>query len=80
MVATYRNQCQVCGKAGSEANGRGATGRLAVDHDHTTGELRGLLCHRCNTALGLLNDSPEIAHQAFRYLAYHGAAQKKEAM
>jgi len=76
LIAIYRNQCQICGKAGSAANGRGATGRLAVDHAHGSDEIRGLLCHRCNTALGLLNDSPEIAHQAFRYLAYHGSTRK----
>ena len=32
---------------------------LSVDHCHETGKVRGLLCHRCNTAIGLLRDDPE---------------------
>ena len=43
-------------------------GPLRVDHDHETGQVRGLLCHKCNAALGLLNDSPEIIAQALEYL------------
>lgn len=39
-----------------------------VDHDHETGRVRGLLCHRCNHALGHLRDSPEIARRAGLYL------------
>ena len=42
--------------------------RLSVDHDHNTGEIRGLLCQRCNQALGLLNDDVEALHQAITYL------------
>lgn len=40
-----------------------------VDHDHSTGKLRGLLCHRCNTALGLLDDDPETLRRLADYLA-----------
>lgn len=39
-----------------------------VDHNHTTGKVRGLLCTKCNTALGLLKDSPSILHRAQIYL------------
>lgn len=43
--------------------------KLEVDHDHTTGKVRGLLCHRCNYAMGLLGDSKERAARVFEHLS-----------
>ena len=42
--------------------------KLAVDHCHKTGEVRGLLCVNCNTGLGLLEDSKPIIKAAIAYL------------
>lgn len=39
-----------------------------VDHDHTTGEIRGILCKNCNTGLGQFKDSPELLRRAALYL------------
>ncbi len=39
-----------------------------VDHDHSTGKVRGLLCNSCNLALGMFKDSPEIILRAYSYL------------
>jgi Recombination endonuclease VII len=44
---------------------------LHVDHDHVTGELRGLLCSACNTALGLLNDDPKRIRALAAYVAQY---------
>lgn len=53
-------KCAVCGSR--------VFGRLPVDHCHRTGRVRGLLCHRCNRALGLIGDSVELLRKAIDYL------------
>lgn len=66
MLLRQRNECAICG--GGTGGGRRA---LAVDHDHETGAVRGLLCGRCNTALGSFGDSEEILLRAVKYLRRH---------
>jgi len=44
---------------------------LNLDHCHTTGKARALLCHNCNRGIGLLQDSPEILRAAADYLDFH---------
>ncbi len=41
---------------------------LVVDHDHSTSEVRGLICHHCNTGLGLFRDNIESLKNAIKYL------------
>jgi len=45
--------------------------RWHIDHDHVTGQVRGLLCGKCNSAIGLLQDDPEIIRAAAKYVMKH---------
>lgn len=63
MLAEQGGLCKLCR---GTPNGRGI---LHIDHCHATGRIRGLLCSKCNTALGLLNDDVELFAKALRYLA-----------
>jgi hypothetical protein len=45
--------------------------RLVVDHDHVTGDVRGLLCPGCNIGIGHLGDSPARLQKAAWYLLRH---------
>lgn len=45
---------------------------VAVDHNHKTGAVRGLLCHACNRAIGLFKDNPKILQSAAKYLEDRG--------
>jgi hypothetical protein len=62
LVAGQGGGCAVCGTV--EWGYKGPV----VDHDHTTGKVRGVLCSRCNMALGLIDDKPETAQALVGYL------------
>jgi hypothetical protein len=64
MLASQNGLCAICGT--DKPPGR--HGRWNVDHCHTTGKVRGLLCNRCNAGLGQFNDSPQRLLAAIQYL------------
>jgi uncharacterized Zn finger protein len=70
MLAAQNYVCAICGQPERHIV-RGATKRLAVDHCHTTGKVRGLLCAHCNQAIGRLNDDPELIRKAADYVERH---------
>lgn len=63
--------CALCGLPETCTGKLGQPKLLAVDHDHTTGQLRELLCRRCNVVLGMFQDSPELFKRAIVYLNKH---------
>lgn len=67
MVTAQGGVCAICEQPEPKK-------RLAVDHDHTTGAVRALLCSKCNVALGLMSDDPARLRVAAHYLeTHHGA-------
>jgi hypothetical protein len=74
FMQMYDNQeglCAICSTLMlvSEGGRSGRQPRHAVlDHDHATGKVRGLLCRRCNTGIGMLRDDPRIVLNAASYL------------
>ena len=65
MLEQQGGRCAICGTDKFDRNGP------CVDHDHTTGRIRGILCINCNNALGLIKDSALIAKQIIAYLGDH---------
>ena len=68
MLASQDGKCAIC--TTNDAGGPGK--RFVVDHNHNTGEVRGLLCNNCNRGIGYLKDSPNILSQALTYLSTNG--------
>jgi hypothetical protein len=54
--------CAICSQPCKTKKG------LAVDHNHTTGKIRGLLCANCNGAIGMLQEDPDIIEKAKQYI------------
>ena len=67
MLDEQDSKCAVCGSEGFTM-AKHHKMKLVVDHCHTTGKVRGLLCHNCNRALGLLQDSTDNLDRAKEYL------------
>ena len=62
ILSTQGGGCAICGAAPKQNR------RLAVDHDHDTGRVRGLLCDACNPGLGRFRDSPDLLRRAIAYI------------
>jgi hypothetical protein len=61
--------CAICGKPETSIHNKtNKPRRLAVDHDHATGKVRGLLCGSCNTAMGKFCDSVQVLQKVIMYL------------
>jgi hypothetical protein len=63
MLVDQNYCCSICGRNELEFSRR-----LAVDHCHNTGKVRGLLCFNCNNGLGRFKDSTRLLNEAIKYL------------
>lgn len=66
MLEIQSHKCVICAKKHNPTKNHG---RLFVDHNHETGEIRGLLCGNCNSILGHAHDNIDVLYAAINYLA-----------
>lgn len=68
MLLSQGGVCAIC-SGPQTAKGRGGAAKpLEIDHDHATGEVRGLLCSGCNVGIAHLRHNPELLSRAISYL------------
>lgn len=60
LFTAQGERCAICKTTGTRG--------WCVDHHHGTGQVRGILCHPCNTAIGFMDDDPERLERAIAYL------------
>jgi hypothetical protein len=74
MLQEQDGKCWTCSVKAEDTKSK----VLVVDHNHLTGEVRGLLCNFCNTAIGLLKESQETIEKVSKYLHEKGSCVLKE--
>jgi hypothetical protein len=67
MLDRQHGACAICGRESP------SVGPLVIDHDHTAGRVRGLLCQHCNLGLGHFFEFPDYLECAARYTETHGS-------
>jgi hypothetical protein len=70
MFTAQEGNCAICNK-----NQLDFTKRLSVDHCHTTGKIRQLLCSSCNSVLGFAKEDSTILQNAINYIEKHNGKQ-----
>lgn len=68
ILEQQKGVCKICNNPETSKNNKGEPKKLAVDHCHITGKIRGLLCIGCNIGLGQFKDNKEILSSAIKYL------------
>ena len=67
LLEKQRNRCAICGTTSKTTASSAA--RFCIDHCHTTGKVRGLLCVNCNTGIGSLMEDVNLFSKALTYLS-----------
>lgn len=78
MYEEQNGLCKICGEDGTRRASATQSTPLVIDHSHVTGDVRGLLCHTCNSALGQFNDDIGILNKAIEYLTTSKVSSKHE--
>ena len=68
LFEQQKGVCAICEKVETKICTQGIIQSLSVDHDHSTGMIRGLLCDKCNHAIGLLCHNADLFLKAIEYL------------
>lgn len=68
MIVNQNNVCAICKNIETSKHKTGIVKSLSVDHCHKTNKVRGLLCSKCNLAIGVFKDSVDILKSAIDYL------------
>jgi Recombination endonuclease VII len=71
LIAAQDSKCAICGVDVSV--------KFAIDHDHKTMAIRGILCRTCNTGMGMLKDSAQVLLKAYEYLCRHDSKETQNA-
>ena len=80
MLKKQEHKCACCGiheKDIKTSNNQFGSKRLVVDHCHATGKIRSLLCNRCNTVIGMVEESTQILYDLEMYLAGYVETKKR---
>ena len=74
MLHEQNGVCAVCSQEEKVVNRKtGKQSPLSVDHCHSTGKIRSLLCNRCNVTLGRVSDDPTLLRRLANYVERHSA-------
>ncbi len=68
LLIKQNGKCAICSQ---ESDAKGKNAGLHVDHDHKTERVRGLLCYRCNIAIGFLDEDSDRIYKIMDYLNFH---------
>ena len=69
LLISSNYKCTICGKKETNIDSRTKKPyELSIDHCHKTNEVRGVLCSKCNTGLGMFNDNIDMMKKAIKYL------------
>jgi len=75
LLEKASNKCEICGNIETRYTAKKINNsdvcRLCIDHDHFNGNVRGILCFKCNIGLGNFNDDSSLVLKAYEYLEKH---------